>query len=92
MPNGDVISVSDGRVKADVPNSFFTEQTSLINPPSTFPDLSALYADGSVADTLSTTPAEVFDVLTHLKPGKAPGWMRFHRSYFASVLVAFPAV
>ena len=46
----------------------------MINPPSsTFPDLSALYADGSVADTLSTTPAEVFDLLTQLKPGKAPG-------------------
>ena len=50
----------------------------MINPPSsTFPDLSALYADGSVADTLSTTPAEVFDVLTLLKPGKAPGLDEF---------------
>ena len=72
-PSGNIISVSDDRDKADVLNTFFAEQTRLHDTPSTFPDLSSLYDDASVADTLSTTPAEVFDVLTHLKPGKAPG-------------------
>ena len=35
-------------------------------------DLSELYKDGAVADSLSTTPTEVYDILTHLKPGKTP--------------------
>ena len=72
-PSGNIISVSDDRDKADVLNTFFAEQTRLHDTPSTFPDLSGLYDDASVADALSITPAEVFDVLTHLKPGKAPG-------------------
>ena len=72
-PDGSVTTVSDDRVKVGVLNTFFAEQTRLPNTPSAFPDLSTMYQDDSVADALSTTPAEVFDVLTHLKSGKAPG-------------------
>ena len=72
-PDGNKSTVSDDCEKANVLNSFFAEQTRLSDTPPTFPDLSAIYHDGSVADALSTTPVEVFDVLTHLKPGKAPG-------------------
>ena len=70
-PDGSVTMMTDDRVKAGVLNTFFAEQTRLPNTPSAFPDLSTMYQDDSVADALSTTPAEVFDVLTHLKPGKA---------------------
>ena len=72
-PNGQVLFVSDDGAKADALNSFFADQTRLTCTPSTFPDLSSIYQDGAVADELSTTPAEVFDTLHHLKPGKAPG-------------------
>ena len=38
-----------------------------------FPDLSTSYPDSVVADSIHTSPTEVYDCLTHLKPGKAPG-------------------
>ena len=49
------------------------EQTGLQNVPSAFPDLSSVYPDAVVADSIRTTPREVVDCLSHLKPGKAPG-------------------
>ena len=59
--------------KATLLNSFFTDQTRLQNIPTTFPDISSYYSDSAVADSIQTTPSEVYDCLRHLKPGKAPG-------------------
>ena len=71
--DGQAVAVSDDAAKANVLNSFFAKQTHLTSTPSTFPNLSNVYKDDAVADALFTTPAEVFDTLRHLKPGKAPG-------------------
>ena len=72
-PHGPAKSVSSDEEKADVLNKYFAEQTCLSNIPSSFPDLSTSYPDSVVADSIQTYPTEVYDCLTHLKPGKAPG-------------------
>ena len=59
--------------KANVLNSFFTAQTRLVNCPSSVPALPRQVPADSFFKNLSTTPTDVFDILTHLKPGKAPG-------------------
>ena len=72
-PDGSNVAVSHDDAKANALNNFFVEQTRLVSAPSSFPDLSQVYTDESVADSLHTSPSEVFDCLRHLKPGKAPG-------------------
>ena len=52
-------------------NQHFARQTCLENCPKTFPDLPP--PSQLSPDSFSTTPAEVFDTLSGLKPGKAPG-------------------
>ena len=72
-PDGSTTSVTHDGEKADALNQLFAEQTRLDGVPTTFPGLSNIYSDDSVADSIQTTPSEVFDCLTHLKPGKSPG-------------------
>ena len=72
-PDGNPVTVCEDCKKANLLNTFFVEQTRLENAPSPFPDLSEMYKDGAVADSLSTTPTEVYNILTHLKHGKPPG-------------------
>ena len=72
-PDGNPVTVSEDCKKANLLNTFFVEQTHLANAPFPFPDLSEMYKDGPVADSLSTTPTKVYDILTHLKRGKTPG-------------------
>ena len=72
-PDGQAVTVSSDNEKASVLNKFFVLQIRLQNVPSAFPDLSSVYPDAAVADPIQTTPSEVFDCLSHLKPGKAPG-------------------
>ena len=69
--DGSQSPVSSDLGKAETLNSFFARQTHLPNCPSTFPTLPALSQMSPVS--FYTTPAEVFDTLCHLKPGKAPG-------------------
>ena len=61
---------SDGG-KAAALNSFFAKQTCLDDPPKSFPVLPV--SQEKSPDRFSTSPCEVYDVLSHLKPGKAPG-------------------
>ena len=73
FPNGQAATATTDAEKAVLLNNFFVEQTRLQNIPSTFPDLTACYPDSAVADSIQTSPSEVFDCLQHLKPRKAPG-------------------
>ena len=59
--------------KANVLNSFFAAQTRLDGCPSAVPDLSRQVLPESEFFSFFTTPRDVHDVLSHLKPGKAPG-------------------
>ena len=59
--------------KANALNTFFCQQTVLPGADSTQPDSSALTMNSKSFTSLQTTPAEVYDRLTHLKEGKAPG-------------------
>ena len=69
--DGSTSTVSSDFDKAEALNSFFAQQTHLQDSPSTFPDLPPPLQPSP--DSFSTTPAEVFDTLQGLKPGKAPG-------------------
>ena len=53
-------------------NKFFSSQTLLENGSSP-PDKSSLTKNPHVFDSMKTTPKEVFDILCHLKKGKAAG-------------------
>ena len=53
-------------------NKFFSSQTLLENGSSS-PDKSSLTKNPHVFDSIKTTPKEVFDILCHLKKGKAAG-------------------
>ena len=59
--------------KAEVLNGFFSSQTILPNCGTSFPDKLSLPQNTRSFNTLHTTPKEVFDILSHLKKGKAPG-------------------
>ena len=59
--------------KANVLNSFFAAQTRLIDCPSSVSNLSRQVPSESSFYNLSTSPNNVYDVFTHLKPGKAAG-------------------
>jgi len=63
--------ISSDQEKANVFNRYFAQQTHLKNCPQSLPELQ----DPSQLspESFSTTPAEVFDTLVSLKPGKAPG-------------------
>ena len=71
--------ISDDGQKADLLNGFFSSQTDLPGrdaepPPVPSPACGSQCPDSEVLlDHLFTTPADVFTVLSHLKPGKAPG-------------------
>ena len=69
--DGSQSTVSSDFTKATALNSFFAQQTHQVDCPSTFPDLPT--PSQVSPDSFSTTPAEVFDTLRSLKPGKAPG-------------------
>ena len=83
--NGSQASVSSDFDKAETLNSFFAQQTHLSNCPSTFPDLPR--PSQLSPNSFSTTPAEVFDTLRGLKPGKAPGPDGIPLAYCNCVLV-----
>ena len=68
--NGSVTVTSDAE-KASALNQHFAKQSRLENCPVSFPDLPS--PSELSPDSFLTTPAEVFDVLSDLKPGKAPG-------------------
>ena len=57
--------------RAEALNGFLVKQTHLPNCPSKFPNLPA--PTQLSPDSFSTTPAEVLNILSGLKPGKAPG-------------------
>ena len=59
--------------KAEVLNGFFSSQTILPNCGTSLPDKLSLPQNTRSFNTLHTTPKEVFDILSHLKKGKAPG-------------------
>ena len=63
---------TSAREKAAALNSFFVRQTHLIGSHST-PDVSSLPINEEVFSQLSTTPADVFRVLSSLPRRKAPG-------------------
>ena len=71
IQDGTSVIVSSDAEKAGVLNEHFARQTRLQNCPQTFPDLPA--PSQLSPDSFSTTPAEVYDVISGLKPGKAPG-------------------
>ena len=58
--------------KAELFNNFFSSQT-LLESGSSSPDKSSLTKKPHVFDSMKTTPKEVFDILCHLKKGKAAG-------------------
>ena len=66
-------TVHDPLNKASLLNSFFCQQTVLSGADTSHPDVSSLPTNDRTFDTLRVTPKEVFDVLTHLKDGKALG-------------------
>ena len=59
--------------KAKIFNDFFASQTFLDSCPPSVPDLPRQVPSDIKFGHLHTTPSDVYDVLTHLKPGKAPG-------------------
>ena len=59
--------------KAQLLNSFFCEQTVLPGATLSTPDAQSLKTNEHNFDTFRTTPREVYDVLSQLKGGKAPG-------------------
>ena len=59
--------------KAEVLNGFFSGQTILPNCGTSFPDKLSLPQNTSSFNILHATPKEVFDILSHLKRGKALG-------------------
>ena len=67
--SSDTITTDAG--KASTLNSFFVQQTCLHDPPQSFPVLPA--ASQESPESFSTSPCEVYNILSHLKPGKAPG-------------------
>ena len=70
--SNDVTATTDLE-KAEVLNGFFSSQTILPNCGTSFPDKLSLPQNTQSFNTLHTTPKEVFDILSHLKKGKAPG-------------------
>ena len=71
QPDGSSTTVSSDFDKAEALNSFFAQETHLQDSPLSFPDFQAPLQLSP--ESFSTTPAEVFDTLQGLKPGKAPG-------------------
>ena len=69
--NGSVMTITTDSGKARALNSLFVQQTHLSNPPTAFPDLPP--ASQEFPQSFYTTPSTVYDALSHLKPGKAPG-------------------
>ena len=59
--------------KARTLNSFICQQTILPRADSAVPDISSLAQNSESFDSLQTTPREVYNVLSRLKEGKAPG-------------------
>ena len=86
-PGDPVHVVSTDSEKADILNEFFASQTHLVNCRSSVPDLPCQVPPESKFSNLYTTPSDVFDVLTHLKPGKAPGLDDIPLAYCLSALV-----
>ena len=68
--SSDTVTTDAG--KASTLNRFFVPQTCLHDPPQSFPVLPA--ASQGSPESFSTSPCEVYDILSHLKPGKAPGF------------------
>ena len=64
-------TVTSDAEKANALNKHFAKQTHLENCPKTFPDLP--HPSQFSPDSFSTTPSEVYDTMTSLKSGKAPG-------------------
>ena len=58
---------------ASLLNSFFCEQTVLPGAATTVPDVSSLPQNDHTFGTIRTSPKEMYDVLSKLKVGKAPG-------------------
>ena len=69
--DGSTVHASSDLEKAAALNDFFAQQTHLQSAPTSFPDLPSSSQESPEA--FHTTPAEVFDTLSGLKPGKAPG-------------------
>ena len=59
--------------KAECLNDCFIEPTKLLSTPNPIPNLLSATDDQHVADSLSTTPREVYKIVTQLSLGKAPG-------------------
>ena len=64
-------TVTSDADKADVLNQYFAHQTVLQDCPKSFPDLPP--PSELSPESFNTTPSEVYDTLSKLKPGKAPG-------------------
>ena len=77
IPEGDSSEqrISSDSKKASVLNSYFAQQTQLQNCPASFPKLPT--PSQLSPDHFSTTPSEVYDVLSGLKPGKG-AWSRWN--------------
>ncbi len=59
--------------KASLLNSFFCQQTVLPNASTSVPDTNSLPTNTHTFEKLSCTPRDVFNILSTLKIGKAPG-------------------
>ena len=71
LEDGTSVTITSDVEKARVLNQHFAKQTRLENIPLSFPELPS--PSELSPESFSTTPAEVYDTLSALKPGKAPG-------------------
>ena len=76
--DGTQVCVTSDANKASALNRHFARQTCLTNCPESCPDFAPPFQ--ASPDSFSTTPADVFDVLSGLKWGRHLAWMRYLRS------------
>ena len=89
LEDGTQVAITSYAEKARLLNPHFAKQTSVENIPLSFPELPP--PSELSPESFSTTPADVYDTLSALKPERLMDWMSFLRGCCLCVQEVFPS-